>query len=232
MRQRREVARSECLDGLFHRCRGLDLGIFQRAGGSADRGGVGDADDPDLRPIDLGEGFDPGSTGDHIGALDQAIVRAEVDALLAFVVNRHEGYIDRAGFQCVGHQARIGHDQELRSNAKLLRELTGEVDGDAARPAILILDGEEGGRRRRVNDAGSELSGGSEFFHCCCLGVGAGHVGIASVSKAHCGSGIARDLKGFTRGPLGLWCINVVASPSYLMKIDASANNVSNFAQT
>ena len=78
----------------------------------------------------------------------------------------------RAGFHGVGHQARIGRDHEIRADAKLPGELVGEIDGDAARPAIRIPDREENRQRRRVNDAGPKLAGGSELFHCHSLAVG------------------------------------------------------------
>ena len=78
----------------------------------------------------------------------------------------------RAGFHGVGHQARIGRDHEIRRDAKLPRELIGEIDGHASRPAIRIPDREKDRQRRRVYDAGPKLTGGSEFFHCHSLAVG------------------------------------------------------------
>jgi hypothetical protein len=133
----------------------------------------------DIGAIDFGEGFDAGRAGDHVGALDQAIVRPEVDPLPALVIDGQEGNIDGAGFDGIGSQARIGHDHELRRNAELLREFVDEIDGDATRASVRVLYGKERRKRRRVDDAGAELAGGNEFFHGGGLVVGPGDIGPA-----------------------------------------------------
>jgi len=135
---------------------------------------------PDIGPVHLGEGFDAGTTGDYIGALDDVIVRAKVDALLALVIDRHEGDIDRAGFRRVGRKARIGQNHELHGNAKLLREFICEIDRDAMRPAIGTLDGEESRQCRRENDADPEAAGGNEFFDSGSFVAGRSEAGIGS----------------------------------------------------
>ena len=50
--------------------------------------------------------FAPRRRRHHVGALAEHVVRPERDALLALLVDRHEGDIDLAGFERVGRRAR------------------------------------------------------------------------------------------------------------------------------
>src|SRR5262245_25852112 len=89
----------------------------------------------------------------------------EIDPLLALLVHRHEGDVDRSRCGRVGDQPGIGYDHELDRHAERPRQGVPQVDRDAARLSARILDDEEGGRCRRENDADPESAGGYELLH-------------------------------------------------------------------
>jgi hypothetical protein len=130
-----------------------EIEVFFSERPAADRSGVGDADNADIRSVDLRDRLDARSAG-QIG-------RPKIHALLTLFVHRHKGNIDRAGFGSVGHQSRVRRDHELHWDAQLPAELNGKIDGDAARLAVRLLHNEEGRRGRCEDDADAELASGN-----------------------------------------------------------------------
>ena len=59
----------------------------------------------------------------QIGALQQMIGVAEVDEFLALLVDRHERYVDPAGFEQIDQLAGVRRDGEFGGDTKLLRQL-------------------------------------------------------------------------------------------------------------
>ena len=68
----------------------------------------------------LGQSFDTGGGHHHVGAFDRARGRAEIEPLLALVVDRHEGHIDLGIRQRIGQHAGVGRDQRTRPARRAL----------------------------------------------------------------------------------------------------------------